>query len=75
LEEALELTVLIARKDPRRHPRVAARWMRRYLEEYEKETIDELAMVAGCLAALGGEGHEEAAETVRAMVARRELRK
>jgi hypothetical protein len=28
----LELTLLIARKDPRRHPRVAARWLLRYLE-------------------------------------------
>jgi hypothetical protein len=25
LEDALELTLLVARKDPRRHPRVAAR--------------------------------------------------
>jgi hypothetical protein len=33
LAEALELTVLIARKNPRRHPRVAARWLLRYLEE------------------------------------------
>jgi hypothetical protein len=33
LEDALELTLLVARKDPRRHPRIAARWLRRYLEE------------------------------------------
>jgi hypothetical protein len=33
LADALELTLLIARKDPRRHPRVAARWLLRYLEE------------------------------------------
>jgi len=33
LTDALELTILIARKDPRRHPRVAARWLLRYLEE------------------------------------------
>jgi hypothetical protein len=26
LVDALELTILVARKDPRRHPRVAARW-------------------------------------------------
>jgi hypothetical protein len=31
LEDALDLTILIARKDPRRHPRVAARWLLRYL--------------------------------------------
>jgi hypothetical protein len=33
LTDALELTVLIARKDPRRHPRVAARWLLRFLEK------------------------------------------
>jgi hypothetical protein len=32
LTDALELTILIARKDPRRHPRVAAHWLLRYLE-------------------------------------------
>jgi hypothetical protein len=29
LADALDLTMLIARKDPRRHPRVAARWLLR----------------------------------------------
>jgi hypothetical protein len=46
--------MLIARKDPRRHPRVAARWLLRYLEEVDEATIDEVAMVAACLAALAG---------------------
>jgi len=46
LAEALELTMLIARKDPRRHPRVAARWLLRYLEECDEATIEEAAMVA-----------------------------
>jgi hypothetical protein len=35
---------LIARKDPRRHPRVAARWLCRYLEERPEATIAEAAM-------------------------------
>jgi hypothetical protein len=26
------VTLLIAQKEPHRHPRVAARWLRRYLE-------------------------------------------
>jgi hypothetical protein len=43
LADALELTLLIARKDPRRHPRVAARWLLRYLEEDDEATIDEPA--------------------------------
>jgi hypothetical protein len=29
LVDALEVTVLVARKAPRRHPRVAARWLLR----------------------------------------------
>ena len=41
LADALALTLLIARKEPRRHPRVAARWLLRYLEEDDEATIDE----------------------------------
>jgi hypothetical protein len=51
LEDALELTMLIARKDPRRHPRVAARWLLRYLEGCDEAAIDEAAMVAASLGA------------------------
>ena len=54
LADALELTLLIARKDPRRHPRVAARSLLRYLEEDDEATIDEVAFAASCLAALTG---------------------
>jgi hypothetical protein len=70
LEDALELTMLIARKDPRRHPRVAARWLLRYLEEVDEATIDEVAMVAACLAALAGDRYQDAALTLRAMAER-----
>jgi hypothetical protein len=65
LDEALELTLLIARKDPRRHPRVAARWLRRYLDEYDGVTIDEAAMASACLSALDGAHHAEAARMLR----------
>jgi len=41
LVDAPELTVLVARKDPGRHPRVAARWLLRLLEEDPHATIDE----------------------------------
>ena len=58
--------MLIAHKDPRRHPRVAAHWLRRYLEERDDATIDEAAMVAACLAALGGDANERAAQTLHA---------
>jgi hypothetical protein len=70
LTDALELTMLIARKDPRRHPRVAARWLSRYLEDCDEATIDEAAMVAGCLPALAGDRHRDAALTLRAMAER-----
>jgi hypothetical protein len=70
LVEALELTLLIARKEPHRHPRVAARWLLRYLEEHPAATIEEAGMAAGSLAALPGDGHEEAAQALRAMAER-----
>jgi hypothetical protein len=70
LLDALELTVLIARKDPRRHPRVAARWLLRYLEEDPHATIEEAALAASSLIALTGVGHEEAALALRAMAER-----
>jgi hypothetical protein len=67
LVDALELTILVARKDPRRHPRLAARWLLRYLEEDPHATIEETVLAASSLAALTGVGHEEAAQTLRAM--------
>jgi hypothetical protein len=70
LADALELTILVARKDPRRHTRVAARWLLRLLEEDPHATIDEAVLAASSLAALIGVGHEEAATTLRAMAER-----
>jgi hypothetical protein len=70
LTDALDLTTLIARKDPRRHPRVAARWLLRYLEEHPEATIDEAVLAASCLAALPGYGQADAAQALRAMAER-----
>ena len=67
LVDALELTVLVARKDPRRHPRVASRWLLRFLEEDPHATIDEAVLAASSLVALTGVAYEEAAQTLRAM--------
>lgn len=67
LVEALELTLLIAKKEPHRHPRVAARWLLRYLEEDDDATIDMLVLAASCLAALTGNGYQEAAQALRDM--------
>ena len=58
LVDALELTLLFARKDPRRHQRVAARWLLRYLEEHPDATIEEAALAASCLAALPGASYQ-----------------
>jgi hypothetical protein len=70
LADALELTVLVARKDPRRHPRVAARWLLRDLEEDPHPTIEEAVLAASSLASLTGVAHQEAAQTLRAMAER-----
>ena len=49
LAEALQLTALIVVKDSRRHARVSARWLARWLEERDHATIDEAAFVTACL--------------------------
>ena len=54
LLDALDLTLLVARKDPARHRRVAARWLQRYPDEHPEATIEEAALAASCLAALPG---------------------
>ena len=55
-----------------RHPRVAARWLLRYLEEVSDATIDEVALVAACLAALAEDRRQDAALPLRAMAVRDE---
>ena len=46
LVDALELTALVAKKDPRRSRRIAARWLEQWLSEAETPTIDDVVMVA-----------------------------
>jgi hypothetical protein len=69
LVDALELTVLVARKDPRRHQRVASRWLLRLLEEDPHATIEEAVLVASSLIALTGVA-QQAAQTLRALAER-----
>ena len=55
LVDALELTVLVARKEPRRHPRVVARSLLRLLEEQPDVMIEQAALAAASLVALTGD--------------------
>jgi hypothetical protein len=71
LEEALELTALIAFKDPRRHGRAGTRWMRRYLEEHPQAGLDTATFVVGCLSALGGRDHATALVALKAAARKR----
>ena len=68
LEEALELTALIAFKDPRRHGRAGVRWLCRYLEEHPQAGLDTAAFIIGCLCALGGRDHSSALASLRAVI-------
>jgi hypothetical protein len=75
LTDALELTLLVSRKDPQRHERMAARWLLRLLEEDPVLTIQEAALAASSLAALPGVGYQEATETLKAMTKRASSRR
>jgi hypothetical protein len=70
LDVALALTELVARKDPARGSRYAVRWLRRLLDEGHDLPIDEVALAAAALAALGGRGHDDALAALSAMAER-----
>jgi hypothetical protein len=70
LVEALELTALVARRDPGRRSRFAARWLGRWLAETPAATLEDAAIVAAYLGALGGPRHALAVATLRGIVER-----
>jgi hypothetical protein len=70
LGELLELTILIAFKDPRRYPRVAVRWLGRYLDSFDGATIDDAAFAVACLEALAGPNNLHAVTALRDMAER-----
>jgi hypothetical protein len=45
IAEALELTAVVARKQPHRYGRFASRWLCLWLEEHEKATLDDVALL------------------------------
>ena len=67
LADALEMTILIARKEPRRLPRVAVRWLERYLQECEPGLPD-VALAVSALSALTAEQPTEAVRVLRSLV-------
>ena len=67
LLEALQLTALVALRDRDRASRFAVRWLQRLVDEHRGVTIDEAALAASALAALGGPGHDDAAASLVAM--------
>jgi hypothetical protein len=69
LGDLLELTALIALKDPKRHARVAARWLQRWLDARDDATIYEVVFVASLLQSLGGQHHARALVALRDMAA------
>ena len=70
LLEFLELTLLIAEKDPPRYPRVSARWLIRYLETRDEATIDDAAFAVACLEAVAGPANEHAVLALMDMAAK-----
>jgi hypothetical protein len=71
LGDLLELTALIALKQPERFSRVAARWLLKYLEAVDDATIDDATFVAANLQALGGRRHAAALAVLREMAVER----
>jgi len=67
LVDLLEVTALIALKDPRRHQRAAARWLAHYLASQRGVTLDDAELAAAALRALGGRHHAHALAALRDM--------
>jgi hypothetical protein len=67
LAEALELTILIARKEPKRLPRVAVRWLERYLQECEP-TLSDVALAVSALSALPHEPRRESVSVLQSLI-------
>ena len=67
LAEALELTILIAKKEPKRLQRVAVRRLERYLQECEP-TLARVTLAVSALTALAEEERREAVRVLRALV-------
>jgi hypothetical protein len=66
IAEALELTALVARKQPHRYGRFAARSLCLYLDEHEKATLDDVELLVSNLQSLETpKDHASALATLR----------
>ena len=70
LADLLELTALIAQKDPGRRARVTTRWLQRWLEACPHAVLGDAAFVVACLGALGGANHRQALDALREIARR-----
>jgi hypothetical protein len=71
LAEALELTALVARKQPHRYGRFAARWLCLWLEEHEKATLEDVALLVSNLRSLASPTEHDSALTILRKATRR----
>jgi len=72
IAEALELTALVARKQPHRYGRFAARWLCLFLEEHEKVTLEDVELLVSNMRSLANsEEHASALAILRNVTRRR----
>jgi len=72
IAEALELTALVARKQPHRYGRFAARWLCLFLEEHEKVTLEDVeSLVSNMRSLANSEEHASALAILRKVTRRR----
>jgi hypothetical protein len=70
IAEALDLTALVARKQPDRFGRFAARWLCLYLEEHEKATLEDVALLVSNLRSLASPNDHASALAILRRAAR-----
>jgi hypothetical protein len=71
IAEALELTALVARKQPGRYGRFAARWLCLYLEEHEKARLEDVELLVSRLRSLASAKDHASALAILRKVTRR----
>lgn len=73
LRDLLELTALIAQRDPGRRGRVTTRWLQRWLEATPHAVMTDVSFVVAALQALGTANHVRALDALREVAARSSL--